>query len=188
MTFVKLSLETLNATFLAGRVAVDVDLLSGLTVHSNDLQGQVCGKLIVLRLPLASLKALVTSGSSRNSWSEAACMEFDSNVEIYASGRKGVQSNFLQEQDILTGRAHTLLSQLKKMRKDFQNDSVFRQQSDVSSSVHLNNLYLPQLYLPQFCASASQHQKSDNRFTRLSSLSESDNEDISEADRDARVA
>jgi len=90
VTFVKLSLETLNATFLAGRVAVDVNLLHGLTIYSNDLQGQVCGKLIVLQFPLASLKALVTSGSSRNSWSEAACVEFDSNVEIYASSRKGV--------------------------------------------------------------------------------------------------
>jgi len=118
-------------------------------------------------------------------------MEFDSNVEIYASSRKGVQSNFLQEQDILTRRAHTLLSQLKKVFKDFHNDSVFRQQPYLSSSVHLNNLYLPQLSLPQLCVSASQPQqypKSDNRFAQLSSLSESDNEDISEADRDARVA
>ncbi|KAL4073990.1 hypothetical protein J3A83DRAFT_4507268, partial [Scleroderma citrinum] len=196
LTFVKFSLKTLNATFHVGRVAVDLDLLHGLTVHYNDLQGQLCGKLITLRLPLASLKALVTSGSSCSSWSEAACMDFDSNLELYTSSTKGLQSNFLQEQDILTGRADALLSQLKKARKDFYSGAVFRQQSTLPHPVHLNNLYLPQLSLPLFCARSSApqqrqiHQKSD-RFTRwslLSNLSESDGEDIPEADRDARVA
>lgn len=172
-------------------VTIDVDLLHGLTIYSNDLQGHVCGKLIVLRLPLVSLKALVTSGSSRNAWSEAACVEFDGTLEFYASSTKGIQSNFLQEQDTLTGRAHTLLGQLRKVREDFHSSFVLHQQHGLR---HLNNLYLPELSLPRFSvrspvSQCQQHQRTTPfpKRSPSSSLSESD-EDISEADRDARVA
>lgn len=198
LTFMKLSVKTLNVTLLAGSAAVDVDLPCGLSVHSNDLQGRLCGKFVVLRLPLANLKALVTSDSYRRSWSEAAYLEFDSNLEIYSpilDGRD--QSDFIQSQDALTRRAHYLLCQVKEAHEHFSNNrtAAGNRWRPPSLIDHMKDLYLPQLTLPSFRTPTStvhDHQlEGSSYFTRWSHLpylSESEDEKISEAGRDARVA
>ncbi|KAI6157760.1 hypothetical protein BKA82DRAFT_130576 [Pisolithus tinctorius] len=198
LTFVKLSVKTLNLTLLAGSAAVDVYLPHGLSVHSNDLQGQLCGKLIILRLPLANLKALITSDSSRTSWSEAAFLEFNSYLEIYSSNPNGhAQSDFIQSQDALSRRAHNLLCQVKEVCEHFRNyRTVAGYRRPLLSPIdHLKDLYLPQLSLPSFCTPTSTLQDHEQvgsshfiRWSRLCHLSESEDEKISEAGRDARVA
>ncbi|KAF9227418.1 hypothetical protein BS17DRAFT_747957 [Gyrodon lividus] len=197
LTFVKLSLKALNATCLIGTAAVDLDLPQGLTLQTNDLQGQLCGKLVSLRLPLASLKTLVTSSIARKSWSEAAVIDFDIELESYTSPEtKGnPQSAFLHEQDMLTQRAQYLLSQLKKAEDNFrggQNDSGSCRRPRPSHRVHRNDLYLSPLILPQFHREQGQQRQQHHgplpRLSRVSHLSESDGENISEADRDARLA
>ncbi|KAI6040347.1 hypothetical protein EDC04DRAFT_2894324 [Pisolithus marmoratus] len=198
LTFVKLSMKTVNVTFLAGFAAVDVDLPRGLSIHSNDLQGRLCGKFVVLRFPLVNLKALITSDSFRKSWSEAAFLEFDSNLEIYSSKPNGrAQSNFIQSQDALTRRAHHLLCQVKEAREHFHNNrtAVGYRRRPFSPSDHIKDLYLPQLTLPTFCTptfTLEDHQEAGasyfTRWSRLPHLSESEDEKLSEAGRDARVA
>ncbi|KAG6332933.1 hypothetical protein ID866_6159 [Astraeus odoratus] len=182
LTFVKFSLKSFNITIMAGIAAIDVHISRPLMLHTNDLQGQIC--------------ALVASGSSRRSWSEAIRLEFDSNIDLYKSNIEGNdQSTYLRVQD-LTRRADHLLSQVKEARTDFcsKYHSV-RQHSRVAHPTHLSGFYLPQLNLPQFRTSASfqQHRKYAKSspwkgWSRLSHLSESEDENISEADRDARVA
>ncbi|KAH7888759.1 hypothetical protein F5I97DRAFT_2055646 [Phlebopus sp. FC_14] len=200
LTFVKLSLKALNATCLAGTVALDVSLPRGLTVHTNDLQGQLCGKILSLRVPVASLKSLVTSGSSRKVWSEAAAADFDVNVESYASSQLmgNPQKKFLHVQDALTQRAQYLLSQIQKAREIFRGrpcTSALRRDPRPSHQIHRNKLYLPSLTLPHFHLvphpSVPQQQRqltSSRHWSQLSHMSESDTENISEADRDARLA
>ncbi|KIJ61338.1 hypothetical protein HYDPIDRAFT_177084 [Hydnomerulius pinastri MD-312] len=203
LTLVKLSLKALNATCLAGTAAVDLELPQGLSLHTNDLQGQLCGKLLSLRLPSASLKTLVTSGSSRKSWSEAAAIDFDVNVESYSSPKTkdNPQGTFLHGQDTLTQRAQYLLGQLKQTQEDFRgkhHPSAPRRRPRPTHRVHRNDLYLPPLTLPQFHrvqpSNAQQqpqqqaHPSPGPRWSRLSHLSESDGENIAEADRDARLA
>ncbi|KAI6121684.1 hypothetical protein F5141DRAFT_529930 [Pisolithus sp. B1] len=198
LTFMKLSVKALNVTLLAGSAAVDVALPRGLSVHSNDLQGRLCGKFVVLRIPLANLKALLTSDSYRKLWSEAAYLEFDSNLEIYSSNPDGhAQSDFIQSQDALTRRAHYLLCQVKEAREHFHNNRTAAgyRRHPPSLIDHMKDLYLPQLTLPSFRTPAStlqDHQLAGSsyftRWSRLPYLSESEDERISEAGRDARVA
>lgn len=194
VTYVKLCLRALNATFLAGTAAVDLDVPKGLTLHTNDLRGQVCGRFLTLRLPHASVKALITLDTSRKSWSEAAAMEFDIALELFTCPKTShnPQSTFLHEQDILTQRAQYLLNQLTEAQVSYDGRS---HASRRSGRRHRRGLYLPPLILPRFSRvqntnvqQQKQHPSSRPRQSRLPQMSESDGEDVSEADRDARLA
>lgn len=183
-------------TLLAGTTAINVELPRGLTIHTNNLQGQICGKLISFRLPLVFLKALITSGSSRNLWTEAACLEFDGDLDVYNSNTKGAtQADFLREQDALTQRAHHLFNQLNKVQEDPHDarcTSVPRGRFRLSPIVHLNDLYIPPLILPQFRSQSStarlRRPRPFTHWSQLSQPSESEAENVLEADRDARLA
>ena len=200
VTYLKLSLRALNATCLAGATAIDLDIPKGLTLHTNDLQGQVCGRFLSLRLPLASAKGLVALDTSRTSWSEAAAMDFDIALDCFTCPKTNhnPQRTFLHEQDLLTKRAQHLLSQLTEARGSFEgrpHASGRNGRCRPPHRVHRNDLYLPPLILPQFSRvhnSSVQRQQQDPsplpRWSQLSHLSESDGENISEADRDARLA
>ncbi|KAF8554692.1 hypothetical protein OG21DRAFT_1508579 [Imleria badia] len=200
LTYVKLSLRALNATCLAGATAVDLDVPKGLTLHTNDLQGQVCGRFLSLRLPLTSLKALVALDTSRKSWSEAAAMDFDIALDWFTCPKTNhnPQGTFLHEQDHLTKRAQYLLSQLAEARVSFGDRPHASGRSGrrrPPHRVHRNDLYLPPLVLPRFSRAHNSQQLQQDpspsplpRWSQLSHLSESDGENISEADRDARLA
>ncbi|KAG6372334.1 hypothetical protein JVT61DRAFT_7774 [Boletus reticuloceps] len=200
LTYVKLSLKALNATCLAGAAALDLDVPKGLTLHTNDLQGQLCGKFLSLRLPHASAKALVTSGASRRSWSEAAAMDFDIALDSFTCPKTdhGPQSTFLHDQDFLTRRVQYLLSQLTEAQVSFgakPHASRRAGRRRPPHRVHRNDLYLPPLILPRFNhiqSSSVQRQRQYPspllRWSQLSHLSESDGENVSEAERDARLA
>ncbi|KAF8135489.1 hypothetical protein EV363DRAFT_1395990 [Boletus edulis] len=188
LTYVKLSLKALNATCLAGAAALDLDVPKGLTLHTNDLQGQLCGKLLSLRLPHASAKALVTSGASRRSWSEAAAMDFDITLDSFTCPKTdhGPQSTFLHDQDFLTRRVQYLLSQLTEAQVSFgakPHASWRAGRRRPPHRVHRNDLYLPPLILPRFnriqSSSVQRQQQYPSpllRWSQLSHLSESDGE------------
>lgn len=200
VTYVKLSLKALNATCIAGVAVIDVDVSQGLTLHTNDLQGRLCGKFLSLRLPLASIKGLVTSDTSRRSWAEVAALDFDITLDSFTCPKTNhnPQSAFLREQDLLTQRAEYLLRQLTESRVDFESKLHVKGRSGPRRPpyrVHRNDLYLPPLVLPRFNrvhnSSTRRQQQYPNptpRWSQLSHLSESDGENISEAGRDARLA
>lgn len=200
VTYLKLSLKALNATCIAGAAAVDLDVPRGLTLHTNDLQGQLCGKFLSLRLPFASVKGLVTSDTSRRSWSEAAALDFDIALDSFTCPKTNhnPQSTFLHEQDLLTQRAHYLLSQLTEARVNSGNKPHASGRSGRRRPpyrVHRNDLYLPPLILPRFSRVQNSNVRRQQQYpnplphwSQLSHLSESDGENISEADRDARLA
>ncbi|KAH7913899.1 hypothetical protein BJ138DRAFT_527505 [Hygrophoropsis aurantiaca] len=191
VTFVRFSLGVLNVTWLARLTAVNLTLPRGLSVHTNDLEGNYCGKVISLRLPYASLKVLLTPGTSRKVWTEAAEFVWDVNLDLYSpcrwAGTTNEQAKFLQEQDAATQRVQLLFNQFMK----YWPASTFRQTN------HRNGLHLPPLRPPRFShktwpedhSSAqlqSAHAKS--RWSKVAHLSESEGEEnISEAVRDARL-
>ncbi|KAH7927135.1 hypothetical protein BV22DRAFT_1193843 [Leucogyrophana mollusca] len=192
VTFVKFSLSALNVTWLAGLTAVDLSLPRGLILHTNDLEGHLHGKVVNLHLPYASLKLLVTSGSSRKLWSEAAEFAFDFNLDLYTapkwSGSTNEQAKFIREQDTLTHRAQYLFDQLV-------GDSP---ESSFRHPTHQSGLHLPPLRLPRLSQAPRREDQSSQRkpqirnmktrWSRVSHLSESEGEEhISEADRDARL-
>ena len=201
VTYLKLSLKALNTTCIAGAAAVDLDMPQGLVLHTNDLQGQLCGRLLSLRLPLVAVKGLVTSDTSRKSWSEAVALDFDIALDSFTSPKTSdnPQSAFLHEQDVLTQRGQYLLGQLTEARINFgrkPHAADRNGQRRPSHRVHRNDLYLPPLVLPQFRrvqkANVQQQQQQQPspalRWSRLSHMSESDGENVSEVERDARLA
>jgi hypothetical protein len=172
---------------------------SGFSVHTSDLEGQFCGKLMSVRLPLASLKILLSSRDSKTSWCEAADLSIDINMDMYRSPkiRNLSQMDFMKGQDELTHRAQYLLDEVERARKASPNNRQSLQRTHYSH--HRNGLYLPPPRLPHFCRAKPHppapltsvaHAKSTAVWwSQLSHLSESDGEEnVSEADRDARLA
>jgi hypothetical protein len=113
VTFLKFSLNALDATWLAGHAALEVTLSRGLVLEMNDLAGKYHRKVTSLRVPQICLKVLITTPSGRHTWLEAAQFASDANLDIYSapagwreSGR--LQADFVRTQDVLTGRAKFL--------------------------------------------------------------------------------
>ncbi|KAG0707320.1 hypothetical protein DFH29DRAFT_995117 [Suillus ampliporus] len=200
VTFIRFSTGHVNATWSAGATAVNLSIPSGFSVHTNDLEGQFCGKLTSVRLPLASLKILLSSNDSKTTWCEAADLSTDINLDIYKSPktRDLSQMDFIEGQDELTCRAQYLLDEVERARRASVPDN--RQSLQRSrSGHHRNGLYLPPPRLPRFrrakphpptpLTSVPHSKSSATWWPRLSQLSESDGEEnISEAERDARLA
>ncbi|KAG1765509.1 hypothetical protein EV702DRAFT_1283104 [Suillus placidus] len=200
VTFIRFSTSHVDATWSVGATAVNLSIPSGFSVHTNDLEGQFCGKLTSVRLPLVSLKILLSSRDSKTSWCEAADLSTDINLDIYRSPKVHnlSQMDFMKGQDELTHRAQHLLDEVERARKAYLLDNRQSLQR-TRSSHHRNGLYLPRPRLPHFCRvkphppaplTSIPHSKSTAAWwPRLSHLSESDGEEnISEADRDARLA
>ncbi|KAG1858104.1 hypothetical protein F4604DRAFT_1684988 [Suillus subluteus] len=200
VTFIRFSTSHVDATWSAGATAVNLSIPSGFSVHTNDLEGQFCGKLTSVRLPLVSLKILLSSRDSKTSWCEAADLSTDINLDVYRSPkvRNPSQMDFMKGQDELTHRAQHLLDEVERARKASLSDNRQSLQR-THSSHHRNGLYLPPPRLPHFCRvkphppaplTSVAHSKSTAAWwPQLSHLSESDGEEnISEADRDARLA
>jgi len=200
VTFIRFSTGPVDATWSAGATAVNLSLPSGLTVHTNDLEGQFCGKLMSVRLPTASLKVLLSSSASKTTWCEAADLVMDINMDIYRPSkiRNPSQMDFIQGQDELTRRAQHLLDQLQSARRASFSDNRRSLQRKLFG-LHRNGLFLPPPRLPQFRRAkphTSAHptialhpRNTPAWWPHLSHLAESEEEEtISEADRDARLA
>ncbi|KAG9316547.1 hypothetical protein JVU11DRAFT_2597 [Chiua virens] len=200
LTYLKISLKALNATCTAGATALDLDVPRGFSMHTNDLQGQLCGKSLSLRLAPSSAKALVALDTSRKSWLEATALDFDIVLDLFTSPKthSKSQGTFVHEQDLLTQRAQYLLSQLAEVRANFMTRPPASGRSArrrPPHHVHRNDLYLPLLSLPRFSRvqeprvqRQQKHPSPGPHWSQLSHLSESDGENISEAERDARLA
>ncbi|KAG1828967.1 hypothetical protein EV424DRAFT_1507935 [Suillus variegatus] len=200
VTFIRFSASHVDVTWSAGATAANLSIPSGFSVHTNDLEGQFCGKITSVKLPLALLKILLSSRDSKTTWCEAADLSTDINLDIYRSPkiRNPSQMDFMKGQDELTRRAQHLLDEVERVRKaSFPDNRQALQRT--RSSHHRNGLYLPPPRLPHFCRAkphppapltSPAHSKSTAAWwPRLSYLSESDGEEnISEADRDARLA
>jgi hypothetical protein len=200
VTFVRFSTGPVDATWSAGATAVNLSIPSGLDVHTNDLDGQFCSKLTSVRLPFASLKVLLSSSTSKATWCEAAHLAGDINMDIYRSSktRNPSQIDFIRGQDEPTHRAQYLLDQVERARRASFPDNR-RSLQRKRPGLHYNGLYLPSPRLPHFrrakphtsapLTNVPHPTSTSARWLHLSHLSESEGEEnISEADRDARLA
>lgn len=199
VTFIRFSTGLVDATLSAGATAINLSIPLGLSVHTNDLEGQFCGKLTSVRLPIASLKVLLSSNASKTTWCEAADLSADINMDIYRSSktRNPSQIDFIQGQDELTHRAQFLLDQVERVHRASFPDNR-RSLQHGRSGLHRNGLYLPPPRLPHFrrvphspspLTIAPHPKNTAARWPHFSHFSESEGEEnISEADRDARLA
>jgi hypothetical protein len=113
VTFLKLTVDAAEVTWVAGHAAVALSFPDGLKLSSNDRPGRFHRKAFGLRLPKVSVKVLVTGGTERNTWLEAAELVADAHLDIYLSplgwrDSAQAQADFIQAQDELTGRARLM--------------------------------------------------------------------------------
>ncbi|KAH9930383.1 hypothetical protein B0H21DRAFT_878964 [Amylocystis lapponica] len=198
VTFLNFLVDTVNVVWLVDGAAAELSFPKGLRISSNDLAGKFHRKVTSIRLPHASVKALLASRKS-GTWYEATDVIVDANIDIYSAppGWKEsarAQTEFLAAQDNLTGRARFCYSvdDAELSGDGLPSGRVLRD----------SDLYLPQLRIPGRSASA----RGRGRTTELSAAtrikpphnpllstfplqSESEGDDVlSEADRDARLA
>jgi hypothetical protein len=215
VTFLKLTVDAVEVTWLAGYAAIALSLPKGLTFSSNDRPGRFHRKATSLCLPNFSVKVLITGGSERDIWLEAAELVGDAYLDVYMSpvgwrDSAQAQADFIQVQDELTGRARTMFEAFesekpihmfgRSLNAIMPNLATYHLRLP-DHHVHRSGIYLPHPRL----SNIPSHQKppaspkaptgdfmatKTNRWSaRLSQLSESDGEEgVSEADRDARLA
>lgn len=112
-TFLKLVVDAVEVTWVAGHAAVVLSLSDGLRLSSNDRPGRFHRKASSLRLPNISVKVLLTGGIERSTWLETAELMADAYLDVYLSpvGWKEsaqAQADFVRAQDELTGRARLM--------------------------------------------------------------------------------
>ncbi|OBZ68136.1 hypothetical protein A0H81_11866 [Grifola frondosa] len=194
VTFLKVSLDSLNVVWVAGNAAAELSLPDGLRIDSNDLAGNSYRKVFCFRLPLANVKALLAPNKHTPIWYEAADLKLDANLDIYsapAGWRESAvaQTKFVIAQDALTERAKVL----------YDSDSLSAEALRPGHGALVNDDYLPQLRIPRRSAHTSEGDHAvrfdsnlKHPFSYSSSQvdqSESDAEDgLPDALRDARIA
>ncbi|KAJ4483345.1 hypothetical protein J3R30DRAFT_3834330, partial [Lentinula aciculospora] len=160
LTFVKLSLESVEVLWRAGRAAVLASVHKPLNIDHNDLGGQSYKKLTSIRLPHLSVKTLIDYNAS-NTWLEASEFHTDVFLDIYSSPigwheMSAAQADFVREQDQATGRVEQLINILEDVLTSNCNPGI---------RTHLRNVYIPQPTILRRKAYSrrhfEQHQRSD---------------------------
>ncbi|KAG6832605.1 hypothetical protein H0H92_014441 [Tricholoma furcatifolium] len=191
VTFLKLSLKSLDITWRAGSAALVVNLPRGVKMDSNDLGGRYHRKTTGLRVAEICVKILLSSHPHTERWLEAMNFSADAYLDIYSAPRNyrlkaRDQIAFVEEQDRFTGRAGLLVASLRTPNA--------REVPKIMP--HKNGVYLPQPRLAErvqhaVSAASAQARLSTLRKPQRSVIQHSDSdaeEGISEADRDARLA
>ena len=113
MTFLKVNVDTVNVVWSVGNAAAELTLPNGLRIDMNDLAGKTFRKVTGVRIPRCAVKLLLASKQDRARWIEAADARFDVDIDIYSAPpgweeSARLQTEFLAQQDALTGRAKIL--------------------------------------------------------------------------------
>jgi hypothetical protein len=119
VTFYKIAVKTLEATWKAGHAALLVRFPKGIKLDRNDLGTNHYKRVTSLRVPGVSAKILLTGLPRPMAWLEAAEISLEAYIDIYSSpfnhqALTRAQLAFVEEQDSLTGRAKRILEQLNR--------------------------------------------------------------------------
>ncbi|KAF5370617.1 hypothetical protein D9758_002040 [Tetrapyrgos nigripes] len=182
LTFLKLSLDTVDAVWRAGKANVVLSIPSGMKLESNDLGGQFHKRLFSLALPQLNMKLLLLQGLDK--LIEAADLEADLFLDIFSSPagwheKAEAQAEFVSSEDISTGRVKRMLA------NDYQQGNF---------AMHRNGVFIPGISFPDPDAYSNKGTSrartlSDQSLQSMASQSsKSGDESVSEAVRDARLA
>ncbi|GLB37483.1 putative fermentation associated protein [Lyophyllum shimeji] len=193
VTFVKLSVTSVDVTWQASHAALAITVPGGIRMDSNDLGGRYHRRVTNLNVPDICVKVLLAAPQRADRWFEAMSLTADVCLDIYSAPRgfrdmAQAQAAYVEEQDRMTGRARTMLASLGSC-------TATQRQRPI---LHKNGLYLPHPALPthrdsEAIQSPSQQPRRSaalrKSWANTAHLSDSDAEErISEADRDARLA
>ncbi|KZT72059.1 hypothetical protein DAEQUDRAFT_664662 [Daedalea quercina L-15889] len=194
LTFLKVSLGSAVLVWLAMDCALELAFPVGVRFDTNDLAGQSYMKVMSVRAPIGSLRALSMTREHSKDWHDTAGLTFDVNLDVYSapSGwqeKARNQTAFVNNQDSLTGRA---------IRHVFA--ILLLHNSRSGRGILDSDMYLPQLRVPYHGAqerakSTKQAPTNSSGLRRPQSVAQSNHfsesegdEGTSEAIRDARLA
>ncbi|KAI0368271.1 hypothetical protein BV20DRAFT_969313 [Pilatotrama ljubarskyi] len=185
VTFLKIQVDTVNVVWLVGEAAAELSLPEGLRIDMNDLAGKSYRRVTSVRLPQGTVKLLLTSKQDHSRWIEAASMGLDVDADIYSAppGWRELarrQTDFIAEQDALTGRAKILYTQ----EEDPTEASMLRPGRGALD----NDFYLPQIRIPRMSPVETLRDREAPLPSLREDISESDVEPLPESVRDARLA
>lgn len=195
-------------TWRVDHAALLLSLPDGLHADVNDAGGQFHRNLTSLRVPRICVKFLLRSLAENRRWLEVCEMESDAYLDIYSSPigwrkKAADQAAFIEEQDLLTGRAKRMFARLESDKKGFTSHKFISAIPDISYIArlsHLKGVFLPQPELSDHRRYQSKEGLTTGRppvrqaekrspWQKVARLSESDSgEDILDTDRDARLA
>lgn len=188
VTFVKVSLGSVNVLWKAGTAALILTVPQGLKIDYNDLGGQYHKNMTSIRLPQFSIRMLLDYNKS-NTWLEAAEIIADVFLDIYSSPvswreMSAVQSEFVREQDRPTGRVERFINMLKTARSKpgsylFRMRTILASYIDIGGRTHLNGVYMPQptlLHKKVYSRHHHEHYQNDNTPVDALQSSESEGE------------
>ncbi|EJD45633.1 hypothetical protein AURDEDRAFT_165486 [Auricularia subglabra TFB-10046 SS5] len=199
VTFLKVTLASVDVACKASRACLHASLAGGLELSMNDMAGKTYRRHIGLRVPVCILRCLVSVRDDAHHWLEAAALKLDVFIDVYQAPTGWAAHARAQREYVATQDAPT-------RRAPFLYQSGHEQSSRLAS--YCSTLFLPHPQLPVLDSPpevATTHVSSHASFGRLSRMADSprtrrsaveelrdhsgdDDEDISEADRDARIA
>lgn len=207
VTFLKLDLKRFDVALDVGKTMVQLFLQDGVKFDYNDLAGNQYKKITEIRIPAGVLRGLLNPDTSTGQWFEAGSVFFDLAMDTYSSpafwedmARK--QKDFISSQDSLTRRVWYLYespgdhpasrtSGRPRNRACWELCFIKRQ----LLIGYAGGIHLPQPALPGMrrsgrnVSTASQHHKHQQpSLTRRGAVDSDEDERMTEADRDARLA
>ncbi|KAK2463228.1 hypothetical protein APHAL10511_004883 [Amanita phalloides] len=192
VTFYKVSIKEIDATWRTEHAALSVVIPLGLKVDSNDLGSQFHQRITSVRIPDIVAKLLISGKQERSPWLEAAVFEAHVSLDLYSAphghgSHVRTQTEFIKEQDRETGRAQRMFGQYLS---SIDGEPV---QTSGSEQSYLNGLFIPQPPVPNLSRKTQSNKGPKPRrkaeYEKLADASDSDAETgISEAERDARLA
>ncbi|KAH7100701.1 hypothetical protein BKA62DRAFT_705412 [Auriculariales sp. MPI-PUGE-AT-0066] len=198
VTFLRLKLISLDIMSRVNKGCIHFALPKGLDLAWNDLAGQSYKSMVSVRSPICITRALVSLHSDAHHWLEAASFRFDMFLDLYSSPAGWTtdaqqQREFCAASDRLTLRAPLL----------YESGASGK----TSAGRYLGSLYLPHAVIPDVNQPAVDvFPSSHPSIGRLSRMTESpsvrrpsavdllredsgdDDDDLSEAERDALLA
>lgn len=187
-----------------GRSATQLHLHRGLNFDYNDLPGQTYKKVTEIRIPAGFLRALIYSEQRRELWLEAGCVSFDLHMDMYSAPegwkeKARIQNSYVRLQDAPTRRAWFLYEKTAsgptpgKIIRRCLNPTL------ILSTAYQGTMYLPKVKfpgkmdegkgsLPTSNTASPRVMRKLRHMITLSVVESDEDERISEADRDARLA
>ncbi|GJJ06705.1 hypothetical protein Clacol_000901 [Clathrus columnatus] len=187
VTFLKLDLSHLDVALDAGKSVIQLFLQNGIKFDYNDLAGNYYKKMIELRIPTCVLRGLLKANIHPEQWYEASSISFDLAMDMYFSPAHWEdlareQRDFIAAEDAPTRRAWFLYESPK-------DKPTFR------TSGYKGGVHLPQPAFPGMKKRERKLSMVSQRYARQKpsltihrTVDSDQDEHISEADRDARLA
>jgi hypothetical protein len=137
VTFYKITVKTIEATWKAEQAALLVRFPRGFKLDRNDLGTNYYKRVTSLRLPDVSVKVLLTGSPRPKAWLEAAEIASELYIDIHSSpyNREALthaQLAFIEEQDSLTGRAKRVFERLNQTESSKSQSSVYASKYSMS--------------------------------------------------------